>query len=513
MSPLASRIVALLHSNDPRGRKAVDLLMRRIGSGDPSAQATLDEILSAMIDTSGGWTRVGLPADRTVTTSTGRDYAFLIDAPFFTTENLIARKLEGYGFDSVQVWKDAKDAPDHLKALSNHDGSWAIGTWNRRPKQLTAPSNVKAVFSGSRSTEPTSDESQHAMNLEHASDLFLFQVPATRSPFLWVLPVSQVQQALSDLGLLLLFTPGVRDQATHEALVVFQVLLADEGALATVSGFVDAPTAKLLQTLAARARVSPQAKRDIRAKLTSQSLQARAMLSGSGTAHGAARPASSSGAWPWLPYYLGGFAWGTLLSVYDSVRKPDPEINRKFFEDWDRMKAQLARAQQGRVHGPDATGSNRDRATMIQEGSWHNPSKAHYFALPPAQQDIVRNANLAMRANAIALLDAGVEPRWILQMINRFISQSKDMVMEPAIVTYWDSMNPSSMSPSEEAQQRGLGRPTAATDASGWIWPALAGLATQNVLDLARMWPRRNPLPMSPSPSLGPVRFQVVSSE
>ena len=54
MSPLASRIVALLHSNDPRGRKAVDLLMRRIGSGDPSAQATLDEILSAMIDTSGG---------------------------------------------------------------------------------------------------------------------------------------------------------------------------------------------------------------------------------------------------------------------------------------------------------------------------------------------------------------------------------------------------------------------------------------------------------------------------
>jgi hypothetical protein len=103
------------------------------------------------------------------------------------------------------------------------------------------------------------------------------------------------------------------------------------------------------------------------------------------------------------------------------------------------------------------------RRPPSKPGRWVMPQKEHFFNLPTrAEQDAVSNANRTIHTAVDQLLAAGLAPRWILEMVNRFIFSNQvlgtyepttadpnmPVPVEPLIYTVWDDA-PSTMSPED----------------------------------------------------------------
>jgi len=97
--------------------------------------------------------------------------------------------------------------------------------------------------------------------------------------------------------------------------------------------------------------------------------------------------------------------------------------------------------------------------------TWASPAKQHFFSLPPAQQEVVRSANLAIHKAVDNLLAQGVAPRWVLQMTNRFIAGKLGGGAEPPIYTAWDTQAPSEVPPSLDYVWNG----------AAWVLPHASG--------------------------------------
>ena len=84
---------------------------------------------------------------------------------------------------------------------------------------------------------------------------------------------------------------------------------------------------------------------------------------------------------------------------------------------------------------------------------------------------MIRASNDAMRGAVDSLLDAGVQPRWVLETANRFVSQKLGVPSE--VHTTWDAFQLSSEPPDRE---------------QNWYWDGSRWTTRSQGLPVAAEW-------------------------